>query len=230
MRKGELPYDLDEDTNSGYQLSSDGLIIKDIVRRFGSRTSSKDQGKYQTAKKVRSKKPKCKADTKREKLPRRAKAKKRRRLRKAHTTEGETEKERERETVDADVETMEQYADEQQVVGKENEVSEGNERIDLTEAGNEPPPHQPLPFVPFPSSHTTVKDTDQGVGHPLIASSLIDSIILPANATEYLKHSERALLNHLTELTYEVNYFYAQLYHCNSLYLLLYLSCQANVI
>ena len=49
-----------------------------------------------------------------------------------------------------------------------------------------------------------MKEKDHGVGHPLVASALMDSILLPGDVNQYLQHSDRALMNRLTELTYEV--------------------------
>lgn len=63
-----------------------------------------------------------------------------------------------------------------------------------------------------------MKGSNQGLGHPLVASALMDSILLPVNLAEYMKHSERALLNRLTELTYEVSlalYFHSSLHIFN---------------
>lgn len=58
MRLDELPDDIDEDANSGYQSSSDGMMVKESKKCPGSFSLSKDQSKGRERSKCKSSKDK----------------------------------------------------------------------------------------------------------------------------------------------------------------------------
>lgn len=157
------------------------------------RTSSKDKGKEQeAADRSRSKRPKHKDDSGKEKTTNEgAGKKKKRRLKKAQDAEGDTEREKEVEAVEAEL--TKKLADQDQITGQKKEGPTNTSHIKISEEHDTRPPRQPLPFMPIPrvgDGHITVKENDRGIGHPQITSTLMDSIVLPADVTEYLKYSE----------------------------------------
>lgn len=194
MRKDDMPDDIEEDVNSGFQPSSEGIMVKETSRRASSRTSSKEQSREKATEEGPSRKSKRKTATGKEKESEEGHGKKKKKRSKAAQA-AEADLKKGADTGHTEIEEVHyQKAD----MG----------RVDLTAEGEEPPPPRVHPFMPQPrikGGHITIKETDQGLGHLLIAIVLMNSIILPGDVSEYSKHSEHALMNRLTEVTYKAN-------------------------
>lgn len=181
MRLAELPDDIDDDVKSGYLLSSEGLIVKEATKWAGSHTSSKDHSKGQS----QPKKPKQKIGSGKEKFADKDKGKKKKYRKIDHTGEGDTSTTAdgaEADVEEADValeENTGNVAEQEQVVGREQEGEQNVEHITLSDE-HEDPPHVAYPFIHMPwvaGTYNFVKENDRGLHYPEIATAIIDSIV-----------------------------------------------------
>lgn len=149
MRLGVLPDDIDEDTDSGWQPSSKGLMVKDAVKHSGSRTSSQDQSQGPP----KPKKAKRKSNSGKEKLANPEKGKKKRRCETSRSIEGNVSAAVDCSEADVDEanvslrENVATRAKQEQTVEQEQVGEEHVEHINLTDEADNPPivPSSPSP-------------------------------------------------------------------------------------